>query len=80
MSTCLHLLPCDILLTAANFFFWLITTLQGLLYHTYTWQLKEYRVDRILDFVRSNRRMVVQNTLAWLFWEWIDIVYSFIWG
>ncbi|HLF90152.1 MAG TPA: Mur ligase family protein [Anaerolineales bacterium] len=62
-------------LTALLFFLWLPTTLQGLLYHTYLWQLKEYRLDRMLDFVRSNRRMVIRNTLGWLAWSVLTLFF-----
>ncbi|GAB4580350.1 MAG: hypothetical protein Fur0022_30900 [Anaerolineales bacterium] len=56
------------LLTTLLFFLWLSTTLQGLLYHTYLWQLKEYRLDRMLDFYQTNRRMILRNTLGWVAW------------
>lgn len=63
------------LLTALLFFLWFPTLLQGLLYHTYIWQLKEYRLDRFLDFLRSNRPMVVRNSVGWVVWSGLTIFF-----
>ncbi len=66
------------LLTALLFFLWLPTTLQGLLYHTYLWQLKEYRLDRLLDFYQINRRMVLRNALGWGIWSGLTLFFPVI--
>mgnify|MGYP001160181035 CR=1 FL=1 len=63
------------LLTAALFFLWLPTVFQGLLYHTYLWQLKEYRLDRMLDFCQTNRRTILRNTLGWLAWSITSLIF-----
>ncbi|NUM47216.1 MAG: hypothetical protein HUU38_21155 [Anaerolineales bacterium] len=66
------------LLTAVLFFLWLPTVLQGLLYHTYLWQLKEYRLDRMLDFYQTNRRMILRNTLGWVGWSLVSLVFPVV--
>ena len=66
------------LLTALLFFLWLPTTLQGLLYHTYHWQLIEYRLDRPLDFSQINRRMVLRNALGWGIWSGLTLFFPVI--
>ena len=66
------------LLTASLFFLWLPTTLQGLLYHSYLLQLKEYRLDRMLDFYQSNRQMIHINTLAWAVWSILTLFFPLI--
>jgi hypothetical protein len=63
------------LLTALLFFLWLPTVVQGLLYHAYVWQLKEYRLDRMLDFIRSNRRKVVRNMSSWVAWSMVTFFF-----
>lgn len=66
------------LLIVLLFFLWLPAVAQGLLYHTYLWQLKEYRLDRVLDFVRSSRRMALRNGLGWLAWSAASALYPAI--
>ncbi len=66
------------LLTALLFFIWVPTLLQGLLYHTYLWQLKEYRLDRLLDFYQINRQMVLRNALGWGIWSGLTLFFPVI--
>ncbi len=54
------------LLVFSLFFAWLITVLDGLLFHVYLWQLKEYRLDRMRDYWRIHRRKLMLAALAWL--------------
>ena len=71
-------LPMRYLLTATLFFLWLPTTLQGLLYHSYLLQLKEYRLDRMLDFYQSNRQLIHRSTLGWVVWSLLTLFFPWI--
>lgn len=46
-----------------QFVFWGISTIQGVSFNIHLWQLKEYRLDRYLDFFRTGRgrRFLIQN-------------------
>ena len=48
-------------------FLWLIRTARAILLWVYLWQLKEYRLDRFLDFLKNrNGRKVLFNKLLFL--------------
>jgi UDP-N-acetylmuramoyl-tripeptide--D-alanyl-D-alanine ligase len=45
--------------------FWLITTSYALLDNVYLWQLKEYRLDRMIDYFRTGFRKRLLTVLLW---------------
>lgn len=48
-------------------FLWFARSVKALLFHVYLWQLKEYRIDRLIDHFRlKSSRRVIFSKLFWM--------------
>jgi len=64
---------------AANlilFFLFIPASLRGLLIHTYWWQVKEYRLDRFLVFLKTKSGRLILTPFTW--WAKLFLLFSLI--